>query len=116
MEKNYENILEIPEITDATLKYFVNDKFVGNITLEQTCKIRLNVVKYIIDNKDISILDKFYFIGHKDSNTLSGEEIKITMDKFGNFSESPWELNHVRRSMFKLMEIERTNINIFKEI
>lgn len=36
-----------------------------------------------------------------------GEEVKITMDNFGNFSDLPWEMSHVRRSMMNLMKIGR---------
>ena len=63
----------------------------------------------IDENKDKSILDKFYFVGHRDSNDKPGEEIKITMDVFGNFSDLSWEMNHVRRSMMRLMSVERIN-------
>ena len=42
-----------------------------------------------------------------DSNTVTGEEIKITMDEVGNFSDSPWECNHVRRCMMKLIRMEK---------
>lgn len=31
------------------------------------------------------------------------------MDVFGNFSDLPWEMNHVRRSMMRLMSVERIN-------
>jgi len=97
----------IPEITDNTLKLFVNNKFMGNVNVEQTSQIRVDVVEYINRTHDTSILDTFYFIGHRDSNTVPGEEIKITMDEVGNFSDSPWECNHVRRSMMKLIRMER---------
>ena len=43
----------------------------------------------------------------RDSNTVPGEEIKITMDEVGNFSDSPWECNHVRRCMMKLIRMEK---------
>ena len=36
-----------------------------------------------------------------------GEEIVITMDSFGNLSNLPWEMAHVRRSMYRLMQIGR---------
>ena len=104
-----ENVLNIPEITNNTIQYFVDGEFVENVTVDQVNQIRENVINYIIDNKDKSILDKFYFIGHKDSNDKPGEEIKITMDVFGNFSDLPWEMNHVRRSMMRLMQIGRIN-------
>lgn len=40
-------------------------------------------------------------------STVPGEEIKITMDEVGNFSDSPWECNHVRRCMMKLIRMEK---------
>ena len=111
-----ENILNIPEITNNTIQYFVDDKFVGNVTVDQVNQIRENVINYIIENKDKSILDKFYFVGHRDSNDKSGEEIKITMDIWGNFSNLPWEMNHVRRSMMRLMQIERKNCELLNSL
>ena len=104
-----ENVLNIPEITNNTIQYFVDDEFVENVTVDQVNQIRENVINYIIDNKDKSILDKFYFVGHRDSNDKPGEEIKITMDVWGNFSDLAWEMNHVRRSMMRLMSVERIN-------
>ena len=104
-----ENVLNIPEITNNTIQYFVDGEFVENVTVDQVNQIRENVINYIIENKDKSILDKFYFIGHRDSNDKPGEEIKITMDVFGNFSDLPWEMNHVRRSIMRLMQLERIN-------
>ena len=104
-----ENVLNIPEITNNTIQYFVDGEFVENVTVDQVNKIRENVINYIIENKDKSILDKFYFVGHRDSNDKPGEDIKITMDVFGNFSDLPWEMNHVRRSMMRLMSVERIN-------
>lgn len=104
-----ENVLNIPEIVNNTIQYFADGKFVCNVTVDQVNQIRENVINYIIENKDKSILDKFYFVGHRDSNDKPGEEIKITMDVFGNFSDLPWEMNHVRRSMMRLMSVERIN-------
>lgn len=112
-----EEILQIPEITDNTVQYFVDGKFVGNITVDQLNKIRLNVLEYIIENKDKSILDRFYFVGHRDSNVKAGEEIKITMaDIWGNLSDLPWEMNHVRRSMMNLMKIGHENCELLKKL
>ena len=102
-----ENIFKIPKITNNKLQYFVDNEFVGNVTVDQVNKIRENVIENIIKNKDISILGMFYFVGHKDSNENIGEAIKITMDEWGNLSDSPWEMNHVRRSMMRLLRIER---------
>lgn len=104
-----ENVLNIPEITNNTIQYFVDGEFVENVTVDQVNQIRENIINYIIENKDKSILDKFYFVGHRDSNDKPGEEIKITIDVFGNFSDLPWEMNHVRRSMMRLMSVERIN-------
>lgn len=111
MENNFK--IEIPTITDNMLKLFVNNEFVGEVNTEQVNLIRLNVYKYIIETGDTSILDTFYFIGHEDSNYAMGKEIKVTMDKDANFSDSPWEITHVRRNLKMLMEMDRKrNIKI----
>ena len=100
------NVLKIPRITNTTIKYFVDGEFVGNVNINQVNKIRENVLEYIVSTKDISILNRFYFIGHKDTNTGNmGEEVKITMDNFGNFSDLPWEMSHVRRNIMHLLQI-----------
>jgi len=36
------------------------------------------------------------------------------MDVFGNFSDSSWEMNHIRRSMNRLIDIERSNHELLK--
>ena len=103
-----EKVLEIPRITNTTIQYFVDNEFVDNVTVDEVNKIRENVLEYIIDTKDISILNRFYFIGHKDTNNgKMGEEVKMTMDNYGNLSDLPWEMAHVRRSMYHLMQIGR---------
>ena len=107
-----ETILNIPEITNNTIQYFVDNKLVGNVTVDQVNQIRENIMNYIVENKDKSILDRFYFVGHKDSNDKLGEEVKITMDVFGNLSDLPWEMNHVRRSMMHLMQIGRKHCKL----
>lgn len=105
-----ENVLQIPRITNTTIKYFVDDEFVDNVTVDEVNKIRENVLEYIVNTKDISILNRFYFIGHKDTNDgKMGEEVKMTMDNFGNLSDLPWEMAHVRRSMLHLMRVGRIN-------
>lgn len=101
-----ETILQIPRITNTTIKYFVDGEFVDNVTVDEVNKIRENILEHIVNTKDSSILSRFYFIGHKDTNIGNmGEEVKITMDNFGNFSDLPWEMSHVRRSMMHLMQI-----------
>ena len=97
--------ITIPTLTDTTVKLSVDGKYVGDVTSEQFNKIRIDVVQYIVDTSDTSVLDTFYVIGHKDTNTEMGEEIKITMDEFGNISDLPWEMAHVRRDMFKLIQL-----------
>ncbi len=111
-----EKILEIPKITNTTLQYFVDGEYVDNVDVNEVNKIRENVLKYIINTKDISILNRFYFIGHKDSNDKMGEEIKITMDVWGNVSDLPWEMNHVRRSMLHLIRIGREYSELLYEL
>ena len=101
-----EKTLEIPKITNTTLQYFVDGEYIDNVDVNEVNKIRENVLMHIVETKDASILDRFYFVGHKDSNSdKMGEEIKITMDSFGNLSDCPWEMSHVRRSMMHLMRI-----------
>ena len=43
-----ENVLNIPEITNNTIQYFVDGEFVENVTVDQVNKIRENVINYII--------------------------------------------------------------------
>lgn len=112
-----EGVLQIPRITNTTVKYFVDDEFIDNVTVDEVNKIRENVLEYIVNTKDISILNRFYFIGHKDINDgMMGEEIKMTMNKRGNFDKFPWEMSHVSRSMRHLMEIDRKNHKLLNEL
>ena len=107
-----EKTLEIPKITNTTIKYYVDGEYVDNVNVYEVNKIRENVLEHIVATKDASILNRFYFVGHKDSNDKMGEEIKMTMDSLGNFSDFPWEMCHVRRSMMRLMEIERKHSDL----
>lgn len=112
--KNMENFkITIPKLTDTTVKVFVNDEYIGDATQEQVNKIRISVAEYIKETNDISILDTFYFLGHKDNNSgIMGEEIKVVMeDRYGNFSALPWEMAHTRRDMFHLMDLYRHEIH-----
>jgi len=103
-----EKVLEIPKITNTTLQYFVDGEYIDNVDVNEVNKIRENVLEYIVNTKDISILNRFYFIGHKDTNDgKMGEEVKMSMNNFGNLSDLPWEMSHVRRSMMHLIEIGR---------
>ena len=111
--KNMEKVLEIPRITNTTIQYFVDGEFVDNVTVNEVNKIRENVLEHIVATKDISILNRFYFIGHEDTNNgKMGEEVKMTMDNFGNFSALPWEMCHVRRSMMHLLQIGNKNCEL----
>ena len=75
-----ENVLQIPRITNTTIQYFVDGEFIDNVTVDEVNKIRENVLEYIVNTKDISILNRFYFIGHKDTNDgKMGEEVKMTL-------------------------------------
>ena len=107
-----EKVFKIPKITNTTLQYFVDGEYIDNVDINEVNKIRENVLMHMIKTKDASILDKFYFVGHEDSNNKMGEEVKITMDSFGNLSDLPWEMNHVRRSMMHLMKIGRENTEL----
>jgi len=107
-----EKALEIPKITNTTLRYFVDDEYVDNLDINEVNKIRENVLEHIVATKDASILNRFYFVGHKDSNDKMGEEIVITMDSFGNLSDLPWEMAHVRRSMMRMMRIGREHAEL----
>ena len=107
-----EKVLEIPRITNTTIRYFVDGEFVDNVTVDEVNKIRENVLEYIVNTKDISILNRFYFIGHKDSNDKMGKETRITMDNFGNLSELPWEMAHVRRSTYHIIQIGCNNYDL----
>lgn len=100
-------LLQIPNKLDDTVRLYVDGEFVDRLDINQVNQYRINVLKYVYETGDSSILNRFYFVGHKDSNDIPGEEIKMEMDEKGNFSNSPYEMNHVRRHMWKLMEMER---------
>ena len=100
-------LLGIPTITNDKLKLFVDDVFIGELDVNQVSEYRLNILNYIFKTGDKSIIDRFYFIGHEDSDEGISGEIKITMDIKGNFSDNPWEVNHIRRSMLKLLRLLR---------
>ena len=118
-EKETDLLLQVPSKMCDTIKLYVDDVFVDNLDLNQVCQYRYNILKYIYETEDASILDRFYFIGHQDTNNKPGKEIQIQMDIYGNFSYSPYELNYVRRYMRYMMEImrlERNNIETITKI
>lgn len=107
-------LLQIPKKLDDTVRLYVDGVFVDRLDVNQVNQYRINVLKYIYETGDSSILNRFYFIGHKDTNDTPDEEIKMEMDEKGNFSNSPYEMNHVRRHMYTLLKIERENFGKIK--
>ena len=107
-------LLQIPNKLDDTVKLYVDDVFVDRLDVSQVCQYRINVLKYIYETEDSSILNRFYFVGHDDTNDMPGEEIKMEMDEKGNFSNSPYEMNHVRRHMVTLLKMEREHFGKIK--
>ena len=100
-------LLTIPTITNDKLKLFVDDVFIDELDVNQVNEYRLNILNYILKTGDESIIDRFYFVGHEDSDEGMSGEIKITMDIKGNLSDSPWEVNHIRRGMLKFLRLGR---------
>lgn len=107
-------LLQIPNKLDDTVRLYVDSVFVDRLDVNQVNQYRINVLKYIYETGDSSILKRFYFIGHESSNSMPGEEIKMEMDETGNFSNFPYEMDHVRRHMMTLMEMERKHFDEIK--
>lgn len=107
-------LLQIPNKLDATIKLYVDGEFVDRLDVTQVCQYRINVLKYVYETGDSSILNRFYFVGHEDTDNMPGEEIKMEMDEKGNFSDSPYEMNHVRRHMRTLLKMEREHFGEIK--
>lgn len=109
-------LLQIPNKLDDTICLYVDGVFVDRLNINQVNQYRINVLRYIYETGDSSILNRFYFVGHKDSNDKPGEEIQIQMDIYGNLSWLPYEMNYVRRHMMELMKMERDNIETIAKI
>ena len=107
-------LLQIPNRLDDTIRLYVDGVFVDRLDVNQVNQYRINVLKYIYETGDSSILNRFYFIGHEDTNNGLGKVIKMEMDEKGNFSNSPYEMNHVRRHMMTLLEMERKHFGEIK--
>ena len=116
IEKETDLLLKVPKKIDDTIKLYVDGIFIDNLDVNQVCQYRYNILKYIYETEDYSILDRFYFIGHQDTNDKPGEEIQIQMDIYGNFSDSPYELNHERRYIREIIGMERNNIETITKI
>ena len=98
-------LLQIPDKINDGVALYVDDTFIDNLDIYQVDQYRINIVTYIKETGDSSILNRFYFVGHEDSNSMPGKEIKFYMDAQGNLSKSPWEQNHIRRHMLTLLRI-----------
>lgn len=109
-------LLQVPKKLDDTLKLYVDGDFVDRLDVKQVCQYRANILNYIYKTGDSSILNRFYFVGHQDINDIPGEEIQIQMDIRGNFSDSPYELNYVRRYTLEIIRMVRNNTEIIKKI
>ena len=107
-------LLKIPNKLDDTVRLYVDGVFVDRLDVNQVNQYRINVLKYIYETGDSSILNRFYFVGHQDTNDIPGDEIKIEMDDKANFSDLPYEMGHVRRHMWTLMEMERKHFGEIK--
>jgi hypothetical protein len=111
LKLNKENILlNIPSVKNDLIQLFVHDKFISNLTNNELNAYRIQIVNYIYETDDISILNDFYFVGHKtDRGNMSNELIKITMDKNGKLSDLPYECGHIYRDMLYIMTKQRYN-------
>lgn len=99
-------LLTIPTITNDKIKLFVDDKFIGELDINQFNQYRINIIEYISQTGDTSILQRIHFVGHKTIDNIIGEEIKIEFeDVYGNMSDYPYELDRVRMYMYKLMKL-----------
>ena len=107
-------LLQIPNKLDDTVCLYVDGAFVDRLDVNQVNQYRINVLKYVYETGDSSILNRFYFVGHKDTNDIPGEEIKMEMDEKGNFSDFPYEMAHVRRHMWTLLKMEREHFGEIK--
>lgn len=116
IEKETNLLLQIPNKIDDTIELYVDGVFIDRLNVNQVNQYRINVLRYIYETGDSSILNRFYFVGHKDSNDKPGEEIQIQMDIYGNLSWLPYEMNYVRRHMMELMKMERDNIETITKI
>lgn len=113
-QEDKELLLQIPNKLDDTVRLYVDDVFVGKLDVNQVNQYRINVMKHIYETGDSSILNRFYFVGHKDTNDVPGEEIKIEMDDEGNFMNYPYEMSHVRRHLWTLFKMGREQFGKIK--
>lgn len=111
MQEEKDLLLQIPNKLDDTVCLYVDGKFVDRLDVNQVNQYRINVMKYIYKTGDSSILNRFYFVGHKDTNDMPGEEIKMEMTEEGDFINYPYEMSHVRRHLWTLWKMEREHFS-----
>ena len=99
-------LLQIPDKLDDTVCLYVDGEFVAKLDVNQVNQYRIKVMKYVYETGDSSVLNRFYFIGHKDSDDIPGKKIKITMNEQGEFLNYPYEMSHMRRHLWTLMKME----------
>lgn len=107
-------LLQIPNKLDDTVRLYVDGVFVDRLDVNQVNQYRINVMKYIYETGDSLILNNFYFVGHKDTNDMPGEEIKIEMVEEGNLTNYPYEMSHMRRHLWTLWKMEREHFDEIK--
>ena len=97
--------VDVPVIENSTAKLYVNGQYKGEINEIQLLKLKIQVLDYLKETKDESILDTIYFVGHEDSpsDEMPAKIIKTTMNKHGYLVEELWELNHSIRALMKLI-------------
>lgn len=103
--------LEVPRVSHTKVKVYIDGYFSTYATAERIAAFKNNVLRYIKETGDKSVLKRFYFVGHEDGNEKMGKEITITMDERGNFSDFPWEFSHIRRCIYEWLKL----INYGKE-
>lgn len=80
-------LLQIPAITNDKVKLFVDNQFVSELDVNQFNEYRIQIIEYISETGDDSILQRIYFIGHEGYDNNFGKEIKITFeDVYGNLT------------------------------
>lgn len=97
--------MDIPRINDNKVKCYYKGEYKGELSTDEFSVLRVQIIENCIKNNNFDTSD-WVFIGHKDTNERTkGKEIKITIDKYGNLSDIPWEYAYTRRTMRKLIEL-----------
>ena len=92
-------LLQITVITNDKLKLFVDNQFVAELDINQFNAYRVQIIEYISETEDDSILQRIYFIGHEGYDNKIGKEIKITFeDVYGNLTDYPYVLDYLTYS------------------